>query len=115
MDEANDNRADMDERLGRLMPYMKDGKRDYARQNAEYNSKPEERRRRVRLVQIQRELEKQGKAKVGDGKDNAHKKARSKGGADSVENIKQEAPSRNRSFARNADSTMKNEKSKRGK
>lgn len=98
------------------MPYMKkDGTRDYKRQNAEYNSKPEERRRRVRLMQIQRELEKQGKAKVGDGKDNSHKVARSKGGSDSLENIKQEAAGRNRSFARNSDSTLKKEKSKREK
>jgi hypothetical protein len=100
---------------GDAMPYMKDGKRDYKRQNELYNSRPEERARRVKLTQIQRELEKQGKAKVGDGKDNAHKVARSKGGSDSLKNIKQEAASKNRSFARNSDSTMKHEKSRKGK
>lgn len=95
------------------MPYMKDGKRDVAKQNRIYDAKPEAIKRRAELVQIQRDLEKAGRATKGDGKDNAHVKARSKGGSNALSNIKLEAPSKNRSFARNSDSTLKKEKSKK--
>jgi len=97
------------------MPYMKNGKRDVAKQNRLYDAKPAARKRRAELVQIQRDLEKQGRAAKGDGKDNAHIKARSKGGSNSLSNIRLEAPSSNRSFARNSDSTLKSEKAKKEK
>ncbi len=90
------------------MPYtLPNGKRDYARQNAKQDSKPEAREARAEGVKIQRAMEKAGRAKKGDGLDNAHKKAFSKGGSSSLKNIKTQAPSKNRSFKRNADSSMK--------
>lgn len=96
------------------MPYMTNGKRDYKKQ-AKYDSKPEVRAYRADLVQVQRDLEKEGRAKKGDGKDNAHVKAHSRGGSMNLSNIRPTNPSSNRSFARNSDSSMKSEKSRKGK
>lgn len=89
------------------MPYMKNGKRDVARQNELYDSKPKARRARAEGVKIQREMEKAGRASKGDGLDNAHKRAFSKGGSSSLKNIKLQKPAHNRSFRRNSDSSMK--------
>jgi hypothetical protein len=97
------------------MPYMTNGKRDYKRQNANVDSKPEAREHRAEGVKIQRALEKAGKAKKGDGLDNGHKRAFSKGGSSNLKNIKLQNPSSNRSFSRNADSSMKSERSKKNK
>jgi hypothetical protein len=89
------------------MPYMKNGKRDVAKQNRLYDSKPKARQARADGVKIQRDLEKAGRASKGDGMDNAHRRAYSKGGGTSLKNIKLQKPSQNRSFKRNADGTMK--------
>jgi len=96
------------------MPYMTDGKRDYKKQQ-KYDSKPEVIDYRAKLVQVQRDLEKEGRANKGDGLDNAHKKAHSKGGSAQLSNIKPTNPTSNRSFSRNSDSSMKSEKSRKGK
>ena len=69
------------------MPNKKSGKSsmDYYRENPEsykkrkdaqkkINAKPEERKRRSELVKKNREYEKKGVGKVGDGKDVSHKK-----------------------------------------
>ncbi len=98
------------------MRYTKpNGERDYERQGRLQDAKPEARKARADGVKIQRALEKAGRAKKGDGKDNAHVVAFSKGGKPTLSNVKLEDPSKNRSFARNADSSLKNEKSKKGK
>lgn len=97
------------------MPYMTNGKRDYDKQNANVDSKPAARKHRAEGVKINRALEKAGRGHVGDGLDAAHKTAFSKGGSADLENIKLEKPSSNRSFSRNADSSMKSERSKKGK
>lgn len=89
------------------MPYMKNGKRDIKRQNELQDSKPEARKARADGVKIQRAMEKAGRASKGDGLDNAHKKAFSKGGRPTLKNIKLQEPGKNRSFKRNADSSMK--------
>jgi hypothetical protein len=90
------------------MPYtLPNGKRDYKRQNAKQDSKPEAREARAEGVKIQRAMEKAGRAKKGDGLDNGHKKAFSKGGSSSLKNIKLQKPSANRSFKRKSDSSMK--------
>ncbi len=94
---------------------MTNGKRDYKRQNENVDSKPAARKHRADNVKIQRELEKKGRAHKGDGLDNAHKRAFSKGGSASLSNIKLQSPSANRSFARNSDSSMKSERSRKGK
>lgn len=89
------------------MPWMKNGKRDYKRQGALQDSKPEARRARADGVKLQRALEKAGRATKGDGMDNAHKVAFSKGGKPTLNNVKLQKPSKNRSFKRNSDSSMK--------
>lgn len=95
------------------MPYMKDGKRDYKRQNALVDSKPEARAHRAQNVKQNRELEKAGIGHKGDGMDASHKRAFSKGGSPSLANTKLEAASSNRSFARTKTGAMKSETSKR--
>lgn len=97
------------------MPYMKDGKRDYKRQNELVDSKPEARAHRAANVKQNRELAKAGIGHKGDGMDASHKVAHSKGGTASLSNTKLEKASTNRSFSRNSDSSMKSEKSKREK
>jgi hypothetical protein len=92
---------------------MTNGKRDVAKQNRLYDSKESAKKHRAANTRVQRQLEREGKAHKGDGKDNAHIVAHSKGGSTSLSNIKQEAPSKNRSFARNSDSSLKSEKSKK--
>ena len=96
------------------MPYMTNGKRDVAKQNRLYDSKPSARQHRADDVKLERALEKAGRAKKGDGKDNAHKLAFSKGGKPTLSNVTTESPSANRSFSRNKDSSLKSERSKKG-
>lgn len=58
---------------------------------------------------------KAGKASKGDGKDVGHKKAISKGGLSLMYNLKMQTKTANRSFSRRKDSSMKSERSKRGR
>jgi hypothetical protein len=54
----------------------------------EYQSKPEQIRRRARHNAIRAKLEKEGRVKKGDDKEIAHKRAVKHGGSDGEENIK---------------------------
>ena len=56
---------------------------------------------------------KAGKATKGDGKDIAHLKAISKGGLSSMYNLQVQSKSKNRSFAKDKNSKMVSETSKR--
>jgi hypothetical protein len=58
---------------------------------------------------------KAGKAKKGDGKDVGHVKALSKGGLSQMYNLQMQSKTANRSFSRNKNSSMKSEKSGRGR
>ena len=58
---------------------------------------------------------KAGKASKGDGMDVGHKKAISKGGLSVMYNLKMQTKAANRSFSRRKDSSMKSERSKRGR
>lgn len=89
------------------MPYMKNGERDYKRQNEKVDSKPEARAHRAENVKQNRELAKRGIGSKGDGKDAAHVKAFSKGGGPSASNTRLVDASKNRSFKRNSDGSMK--------
>ena len=90
------------------MPYtLPNGKRDYKRQGALVDSKPEAIKHRAENVQQNRDLAKKGIGAKGDGKDAAHIKAFSKGGNGSPGNTKLIAASTNRSFARKANSAMR--------
>ena len=89
------------------MPYMTNGKRDYKKENAKYNSKPEEKKKRAARNQARVEAIKAGRVKKGDGKDVDHKKPLSKGGSNHKSNTRVRSASANRSFARNKDGSMK--------
>ena len=97
------------------MPYMTNGKRDYVRQGALVDAKPDAIAHRAANVKQNRELVKAGRGHKGDGLDASHKVAFSKGGGASLANTKLEAASSNRSFSRKADSSMKSETSKKEK
>ena len=97
------------------MPFMKNGKRDYKRENALYNSKPKQKKNRAARNKARAMMMKEGKAKKGDGKDVAHLKALSKGGLSKMYNLQMQSKTRNRSFSRNKNSTMKSERSRKGK
>lgn len=96
------------------MPYTKkDGSRDYKREYKEYHSSPEQRKNRSLRTVARNQAIAEGKAARGDGKDLDHKRALSKGGSNAKSNQRMVSASSNRSFARNADSSMKSQTSKR--
>ena len=94
------------------MPRMKNGKRDYSQQR-EYNASPEATAKRVANNAARRQAMAEGKARVGDGKDVDHKRPQSKGGTNAASNLRVVPRSENRSFARNSDSSVKSQTSKR--
>ena len=81
------------------MPYMKNGKRDYKRENEKYNSRPEQKKRRAKRNAARRKLEKEGRVRKGDGKDVGHKKALQHGGSNARSNLKVQSRSENRSHS----------------
>lgn len=97
------------------MPFMKNGKRDYKKEVAKYTSKPEVIAKRVKQNAARAEMIKSGKAHVGDGKDVDHKVPLSKGGTNSKSNLRVVSKTSNRSFARNSDSSVKSQRSRKGK
>lgn len=97
------------------MPYMTDGKRDYKKEVAKYTSKPEVVKKRVEQNKARRMMEKEGLVRKGDGKDVDHKTPLSKGGTTSRSNLRVVDSSSNRSFSRNSDSSLKNQRSRKGK
>ena len=94
------------------MPRMKNGKRDYSQQR-QYNATKEATEKRVKNNQARQAAIKAGKASVGDNRDVDHVKPLSKGGTNAPNNLRVVAASENRSFERNSDSSLKNQRSKR--
>lgn len=95
------------------MPRMKaNGKRDYSQQRI-YNATPEATAKRVANNDARRSAIASGKARVGDGKDVDHRTPLSKGGTNRPSNLRVVSASENRSFARNSDSSLKSQSSKR--
>lgn len=92
---------------------MTNGKRDYAKENKLYKSKPDIIAKRVKNNAARREAIRKGLAKVGDGKDVDHKIPLSKGGSNSPSNLRVVPASENRSFSRNKNSSIKSQTSKR--
>lgn len=97
------------------MPYMTNGKRDYKKEVAKYTSKPEVVKKRVEQNKARRMMEKEGLVRKGDGKDVDHKTPLSKGGTTSRSNLRVVDRSSNRSFSRNSDGSLKNQRSKSGR
>lgn len=94
---------------------MKNGHRDYKKENEKYNSRPNEKKKRAARNAARREMEKKGLVKKGDGKDVDHIKALSKGGLNQMYNLRVISASSNRSFSRNKDSSMRSQRSRKGK
>lgn len=69
-----------------------------------YNARPEEIAKRVKNNAARREAIKAGKAKVGDGKDVAHKKSLENGGGNHKSNLKVEDRSTNRGWRKGSGS-----------
>lgn len=97
------------------MPYMKNGKRDYAREYEKYHGSEKQKKNRAQRNKARDMMEKAGKAHKGDGKDVGHLKALSKGGLSQMYNLQMQNKSKNRSFSKTSTSRMKSETSKREK
>ena len=95
------------------MPYMKNGKRDYKRENELYNSKPEQRKARSERTVARNAANADGRTHKGDGKDLDHRVPLSKGGANVKSNLRVVSESSNKSFSRNANGSLKSQTSKR--
>ena len=92
---------------------MRNGKRDYKREYAAYQGNPEQIKNRSKRNQARATMAKAGKVSKGDGKDVDHKRALSKSGLNQLSNLQAISASKNRSFSRNKDSSMKSQTSKR--
>jgi hypothetical protein len=55
------------------MPYQKNGKRDYKKQNEKYDSRPSVKKDRASRNAARKTMSKAGKVRKGDGKDVDHK------------------------------------------
>lgn len=95
------------------MPYMKNGKRDYKREYEKYHGSAEQRANRSKRTVARNKANADGITHKGDGKDLDHKKPLSKGGSNSRSNLRVVDKSTNRSFARNADGSIKSQTSKK--
>lgn len=88
------------------MPYV-NKKRPYAHEYATYDGTPAVKKKRAQRNKARRMLEREGVVSKGDGKDVDHKKPLSKGGTTTRSNLRAVPASKNRSFARNKDSSVK--------
>jgi hypothetical protein len=95
------------------MPWSKNGKRDYKREYALYQGSDEQKKNRAKRNAARATMMKKGAVKKGDGKDVDHSRAISKGGSNKPSNLVAISMQANRSFARNKNSTMRSQKSKR--
>lgn len=94
------------------MPYMKNGKRDYKREYEKYQGRPDQIKARSERTMARREANKEGITHKGDGKDIDHIRPLSKGGSNARSNQRVVSEHANRSFARNADGSLKSQTSK---
>jgi 5-methylcytosine-specific restriction endonuclease McrA len=95
------------------MPWMRDGKRDYRREYDLYQGTAEQRKNRSKRTVLRNKANASGVTSKGDGKDLDHKKPLSKGGSNTLANARATSPGKNRSFSRNADGSLKSQRSKR--
>ena len=98
------------------MPFMKNGRRNYAAELAwEHKHKKNRVKDRAQRNAARSAVKKKVGAAAIKGKDVGHKKAVSKGGSNSLSNLFVQNPGANRSFSRTAKGAMKSETSKREK
>lgn len=95
------------------MPFMSNGKRNYKKEVALYTSKPEVKKKRAEQNKARREMMKDGKVHKGDGLQVDHIRPLSHGGSTSRSNLRVVPASKNESFSRNKDGSLKSQTSKR--
>lgn len=81
--------------------------RNYKKEYANYQGRPEQIKNRAKRNKARRGLEKEGRVHKGDGKDVDHKRPISKGGGNSKSNLRVQSKSANRSFPRTKSGRMK--------
>jgi len=81
--------------------------RNYAKEYANYQGKPEQIANRAKRNAARAEMEKKGVVKKGDGKDVDHRTPISKGGGNGSGNLRAVPKSQNRSFARTRTAGMR--------
>lgn len=81
--------------------------RDYKKEYARYQGRPEQIKRRAMRNKARAEMEKDGKVHKGDGKDVDHKNPIVKGGGNGKSNLRVVSKSKNRSFRRTRSARMK--------
>jgi len=81
--------------------------RNYAKEYANYDGTPEVKKKRAQRNKARRIMEREGVVRKGDGKDVDHKTPLSKGGTTVRSNLKAEPASKNRSYKRKSDGSMK--------
>lgn len=92
---------------------MKDGKRDFGLEYQLYHSRPKQRKNRSKRTIARNAAIVEGRVARGDGLDLDHIRPLSKGGSNNRSNTRVSSASSNRSFARNADGSLKSQRSKR--
>lgn len=81
--------------------------RNYAKEYANYQGKPDQIANRAKRNAARAEMEKKGVVKKGDGKDVDHRTPISKGGGNGSGNLRAVPKSQNRSFARTRTAGMR--------
>jgi 5-methylcytosine-specific restriction endonuclease McrA len=97
------------------MPYQRNGKRNYRAEYDKYHSKPEQRANRSERTVARREANESGVTRKGDNTNLDHRVPLSKGGTSAKSNLRVVSESKNKSFSRNKDGSMKSQTSKREK
>lgn len=92
---------------------MKNGKRDYKREYAKYQGTAEQRANRSERTVARNQANADGRTSKGDGTNLDHRVPLSKGGSSAKSNLRVVSESRNKSFSRNKDGSMKSQTSKR--
>jgi hypothetical protein len=92
---------------------MTNGKRDYKKEYAAFQGTAEQRKNRSKRTVLRNKANALGITSKGDGKDLDHKRPLSKGGANTLSNTRVTTKAKNRSFSRNADGSLKSQRSKR--
>lgn len=87
--------------------YVRDFKREYATAKARGEQGTGSNAGSAKRNKLRRLAIKKGLVKRGDGKDLDHKRALSKGGSNTLKNVRVTTPSENRSFPRKKDGSMK--------
>ena len=93
---------------------MTNGKRDYQKEKRwEHEKNPQRLKDRVKRVQARRMAVKAGIAKKFDGKQIDHKTPLSKGGSNTMSNLRSTSAASNQSFSRNRDGSLRSQTSRR--